>query len=60
MAIMDEADALKTARDEGRQEAEVIGMEKVAKNLLAQGIIFSIITAATGLNEKELLSLQEK
>ena len=46
-------------REEGREEGRGEGIEKVAKNLLKQGIEISIIATATGLTEDEISKLKD-
>jgi predicted transposase/invertase (TIGR01784 family) len=66
MAILDETDRLKTARDEGReegreegrQEGEAVSAKKIARNLLSQGVDVKVIAAATGLDVKKIQALK--
>ena len=50
-ALHDEASALKTAKEEGKTEGIIEGIEKVALNMLKQGnIVKEQIAALTGLS----------
>lgn len=59
--LRDESGTLRKVREEGREEGEVIGTEKVALNLLKKGS-WSIadISDATGLTKEALEKLQKK
>ena len=58
MLLASERDAIETAKAEGREEGEVIGMEKkaleTAKNLKEMGALPDFISKATGLSVQEV------
>ncbi|EKE10390.1 MAG: hypothetical protein ACD_16C00039G0001, partial [uncultured bacterium] len=45
-------------KEEGREEGREEGIEKVAKNMLAQGIDVEIIASVTGFSKEEIKRLQ--
>jgi predicted transposase/invertase (TIGR01784 family) len=56
--LHDEASAMEWAMDNGLEKGERRKALEIAKNLLKEGLAIDLISKATGLSEKEILSLK--